>query len=66
MHQLCFLYMLNYLVMYSLSEREREGERESGSKHARTCVYLSRIETSFYHQELVPHPMTEHVDELSN
>ena len=24
MHQLCFLYMLNYPVIYSLAERERE------------------------------------------
>ena len=32
MHQLFFLYMLNYPVIYSLS---RERERESGNKHAR-------------------------------
>ena len=27
-------------------------ERESGSKHARNYVYLSKIENSSYHQEL--------------
>ena len=39
-------YIWNYPVMYSLSERE------SGSKHARNCVYLSKIENSAYRQEL--------------
>ena len=37
---LTILYMLNYAVIYSLSERE------SGSKHARHCVYISKIENS--------------------
>ena len=41
MHQLCFLYMLNYPAIYSLSERE------SGSKHAGNCIYLRKIENSF-------------------
>ena len=27
-------------------------KREHGSKPARNCVYLSKIENSFYHQEL--------------
>ena len=35
--QLCFLYMLKYPVMYLQSDRE------NGSKHARNCVYLSKI-----------------------
>ena len=38
LHQLCFPHMLNYPVIYSLSERE------SSSKHARNYVYLSKIE----------------------
>ena len=33
-----FLYMLNYPVIYTLSERV--------TKHARNCVYLSKIENS--------------------
>ena len=40
-------------------------ERESSSKHARNCVYLSKVENGSYHQELVLHPIPEHVDELS-
>ena len=60
MHQLCSLYMLNYSVIYSLSERL------SGSKYAMHCVYLSKIENSSYHQELVSQPMPEHIDELSS
>ena len=48
MHQLCILYMLNYPVIHSLSERA------SGSKHARNCVYPnSKIENNSYHRELV-------------
>ena len=34
LHQLCFIYKLNYPVIYSLSECE------SGCKHARNYVYL--------------------------
>ena len=33
---------------------------------ARNCVNLSKIENSSYHQELVTHPMPEHVNEFSN
>ena len=59
MHQLCFLYMLNYPVMYSLSERERERARESESEreservavNMQGTVYLSQIENSSYHQD---------------
>ena len=40
--------------------------RESSSKCARNSVYLSKIENGSYHQELVSHPMPEHVDELSS
>ena len=40
------LYMLNYSVMYSLSERE------SGCNHGRNRIYLSKIENSSDHQEL--------------
>ena len=43
MHLLCFLYMLNYSVIYSLTEREGRG---SGSKHTSNCVYFSKIEKS--------------------
>ena len=60
MHQLCFLHMLNYPVMDSLSLHE------SGSKHARNYVYLSKIENCSYHPELVSHPIPEHVDKLSS
>ena len=59
MYQLCFLYMLNYSVIYSLSERE------IGRKHERNCVYLRKIENCSYNQELLSHPMPEHVDELN-
>ena len=44
MHQLCFLYVLNYPVIYSRSNRE------SGSKYARKCVHLSKIENSSWQQ----------------
>ena len=40
LHQLCFLYMLNYPVIYSPSKKE------SGSKHAINSVYLSKTENS--------------------
>ncbi len=46
MHKLAFC-RLNYPAIYSLSERE------SGCTHARNCVDLSKIENSFYYQELV-------------
>ena len=39
--------MLNYPVMYSLSERERAAVNMQGT------VYLSKIENSFYHQGFV-------------
>ena len=66
MHQLYFLYMLKYPVIYLLSERER-GEGESGSKHARNCVYLSKMKiVPSYHQEFISHPMPEHIEGLSS
>ena len=34
----------NYPAIFSLSNTERERERERGSKRARNCVYLSQIE----------------------
>ena len=60
--------MLNYPVIYSLSEREREKEREE-----RECVNmqgtvftLARLKTVLsYHQELVSHPMSKHIEVLS-
>ena len=58
LHQLCFLYMLNYPVTYFMSEGE------SGSKHGVDCAYLSKIENSSYHQEFVSLPMPEHTEEL--
>ena len=39
MHQLCFLYMQTI-------QSSNHCPRESGSKHARNCVYLSKIENS--------------------
>ena len=52
--------MLNYRVIYSLSERE------SGSKHVRNSVYLSRIEKGFNNnQELVSHSMPVYIEALS-
>ena len=48
-HQLCFLYMLSYPVIYSLSERERVEVNMQG-----TVFTLSKIENrSSYHQELL-------------
>ena len=58
MHQLCLLYMLNY-SSHLLTERERE------SKRARNCVYLARLKlVPSYNQELVSHPMPEHIEAL--
>ena len=43
-------------------ERERERERESGSKHAAVFT-LARLKiVPSYHQELVSHPMPEHIE----
>ena len=42
------LYVLNYTVMCSLSERERTAVNMQGT----VSVYLSKIEHSSYHQEL--------------
>ena len=42
-HQLCFLYMLNYPVMYSLSERERE--RQKACKELFTLARLKIVPT---------------------
>ena len=39
--------------------------RETGSKHARNCDYLSKMENSSYYQELVSHHMPEHIEALS-
>ena len=36
------------------------------STHARKSVHLSKIENSSHHHELVYHPMSEKVDELSS
>ena len=58
MHQLCFQHMLNYPLLYSLSERKR------GSKHTRNYVYLSKIKNSSCHQQLVLYLIPEHVDAL--
>ena len=54
--------MLNYPVMYSLSERERVAVNVQG-----TVFTLARLKiVHSYHQELVSHPMPEHVEELSS
>ena len=53
--------MLNYPVMYSLSERERAAVHIQG-----TVFTLARLKiVPSYHQELVSHPIPEHADELS-
>ena len=61
MYQFCFLYMLHYPVMYSLSERERVAVNMQG-----TVFTLARLQiVPSYHQELVSHPMPEHIEALS-
>ena len=62
MYQLCFQHILNYVASHLLAVQERE----SNSKHAWNWVYISKIENSSYHQELVSHPISENFDELSN
>ena len=57
MHQLSFLYMLNIVASHLLAVSREKGQNR---------VYLSKIENSSYHQELVSPPMPEHVDELSS
>ena len=52
-------------IYFNLSNHLLAAQRESGSKHERNCVYLSMIENISYHQELVSHPMPEHVEELN-
>ena len=52
--------LTNASVMLSIHDKLSShllAVRESGSKHARNCVYF---------QELVSHPMSEHVDELNS
>ena len=49
MHELLFLYILNYPVIYLLSEREiankeRAQERERAAAHMQRTVYISKIE----------------------
>ena len=39
---------------------------QSFTRCPRECVYLSKIENSSYHQKLVSHPISEHVNELSS
>ena len=62
MHQLCFLYMLNYPAVYSLSERKRAAAHMQGT----VFTIYRKIENSSYYQELVSHPMPECVDELNS
>ena len=57
------LFLLNICITYIVASHIlvfREWTTE------RTCVYLNKIENSSYHQELVSHPMSENVDELSS
>ena len=62
MHQLCFLYMLNYPVILCSLSRERVAVNMQ-----RTVFTLARLKiVPSYHQELVSHPTPEHVDELSS
>ena len=61
MHQLCFLYMLNYPVIYSLSERERVEVNMQGIVFT---LERSKIVPS-YHQEIISHPMPECIEALS-
>ena len=56
------LYMLNYPVMYSLSERERAAVNMQG-----TVFNLARLKiVPCYHHELVSHSMPEHIEALTN
>ena len=58
MHQLYFLYMLHYPVIYSLSKRK------SGiCKELFTLARLKIVQS--YHQELVSHPIPEHIEAAS-
>ena len=58
------IYKLNYPVIYSLSERERERERVAVNMQG-TVLTLARLKiVPSYHQELVSHPMLEHIEAL--
>ena len=61
MHQLSFLYMLNYLACLP-AVRKREREKLHTSKE----LYISKIENSSYYQEFVSHIQCQYVDELIN
>ena len=56
MHQLSFLCMLNYLVIYSLSEREREWQKTC--KELFTIARLKVVPR--YHQKLVCQSILKH------
>ena len=58
MHQLCFLYMLHYLAIYMLSEREKAATHKQG-----TVFTLARLNTFYYHE--LYHIQCQCVDELS-
>ena len=60
MHQLSSLYILNYVASHLHIVRERAVDNMQ-----RTVFTLARLNSS-YHQELVSHPMSENVDELSS
>ena len=52
--------MLHNPVMHSLSEKERVAVNVHGTEF--TLPRLKMVPS--YHQELVPHPMPEHVESL--
>ena len=57
MHQLCSLYMLHYTVIL-LAVRERVAVNVQG-----TVFTVARMKiVPSYHQELVSHPMLEHIE----
>ncbi len=53
------LYMLNYRVIYSLSEREWQNMQATVFTLAKLKIVPS------YHQELVSHPMPGYIEALS-
>ena len=51
-------------IYAKLSSHVLAFERASSSKHARNCVYLSKIENSSSLSELVTHSKPEHIEAL--
>ena len=60
MHQLCFLYMLNYPAVYSLSEKERAAAQMQGTVFTLARLKIVPTIKKFYHIQC------QCVDELSS